>query len=102
MDLNKRTLLERDSMLNGGMVEITEGELIAKLDSLGYEIDPDDSFEYTNTGNAIAYKARSVAIRHKASGLSFAHIHCDRSKLAELQKVRMGYFVFTSGRIWEL
>jgi hypothetical protein len=91
MDLNKRTLLERDSMLNGGMV-----------DSLGYEIDPDDSFEYTNTGNAIAYKARSVAIRHKASGLSFAHIHCDRSKLAELQKVRMGYFVFTSGRIWEL
>lgn len=102
MNITGLTALERERMLNGGMVELTEGELVAKLDSLGYEIDPDDSFEYTNTGNEIAYKARSVAIRHKASGLSFAHIHCDRSKLAELQKVRMDYFVFASGRIWEL
>lgn len=102
MNITELTGLERERMLSGGMVELTEGELVAKLDSLGYEIASEDSFNYTNTGNEIVYKARSVAIRHKASGLSFAHIHCDRSKLAELQKVRLNHFVFTSGRIWEL
>ena len=102
MDIDKGTKGECERLLAMGMVEITPEELVAKLADLGYDIEPEETFDYDNRSNAIHYRARSVAIRHKASGLSFAHIHCDRSKLAELQQLRLYNFVFAENRIWEL
>lgn len=106
MILNDKTMLERLRMLNGGMIELSSQELDARLNALGYEIDVEDSFDYVNASNEITYRARSVAIRHKASGLSFAHIECDRTNLAALQSLRLNHFVFVErngvGRIWEI
>jgi len=101
-DLDRSTASEYTRMISGGMVELGVDDLKKRLDSIGYEIDEDISFDYVNRGNAIHYFARSVGIRHKASGLSFAHVDCDRTHLAELQYLRMHFFVFFKGRVWEL
>ncbi len=100
--LNIQTKTEVQRMLNNGMTQIDKDELEARLDILGYYINKRDTFNYTNSGNAITYKAKSVAINHKKSQACFSNTDSPRDTLKELQHLRCNYFVFFRGIIWEL
>ena len=101
----ENTLKEKARMINAGMQEITETELLQMLKNLNYKIDSSNCFNYFNSSNSTHYKARAMAYNDNKTGQSWAH--CEQSlsnaeNQAELQKIRRNYFVFTAGRIWEL
>ena len=93
---------ERQRMKREGMQEVSPRELELMLDDIGYYIDKQNSFNYTNNLNAITYKAKSIKIRDKVSGLGFANIEADRKNLKKLQEIRRNTFVYAQGRIWEV
>ncbi len=102
MSTEDTTQQERIRMLAGGMEEWPRRRLEESLDAIGYAIQRANSFNYINTGNAITYKARSIYIVVKGTGMSFANINANRDKLPELQEIRRSVFCFERGRIWEL
>lgn len=96
------TQQEVNRMVAAGMTLISSKELVKKLDELGYKISKPDSFLYQNKLNKIHYAAKHVNIVHKGSGKSFANIDSSKEKLKELQEIRLNFFVFENGRVWEL
>lgn len=102
---HESTLIERNNLFASGMEEITEAELLQKLELLNYKIDNSCCFNYFNSSNDTHYKARAMAYNDKKTGQSWAHCEqnfSNEQNQKELQKIRKNYFVFTSGRIWEL
>lgn len=97
------TELEAFIMVQNGMKCISAQSLVLKLTTLGYKIDPVNSFNYINTNNKRQYKARSIYIVESNTGLSFANINarCD-DNFKELQSLRYNTFVYHNGRIWEI
>ena len=80
-----------------------KNEFLSLLDSLGYQIAQNMSFNYRNRLNAEAYDARSICIVEKDTGLSFANIHARRDRDFEaLQLLRRTETVVVRGRVWEL
>ena len=80
-----------------------KNEFLRLLDSLGYRIAQNMSFNYRNRLNAEAYDARSICIVEKDTGLSFANIHARRdSDFEALQLLRRTETVVVRGRVWEL
>jgi len=78
-------------------------ELLNTLDTLGYKISKQDSFNYYNSGNEVKYPAKSCYIVEKDSGLSFANIYARRdSNFRALQELRRNEEVIVKGRVWEL
>lgn len=95
------TLRRVQSMIEGGMEQISSRELEIRLESLGYKLG--ESFCYENNLNADEFwYAKSFGITEKASGLSFAHIDAPKKNLPALQEIRRECFVFERGKLWEI
>ena len=99
--LAQDTQRERQSMLAGGMQEITPRQLISDLAHIGYRLGRDGAFSYNNYSNAIPYAARHIPITDTRTGHGFANIHANHEKLPELQAIRRKTSCFVRGRIWE-
>lgn len=102
MSIEASTQVERTRMLDAGMREITRTQLVQELEALGYEINPETSISYTNTYNAVPYKARAVGIKDTVTGLSFANVNACKKNLGALQSLRLNTFVYYRGRILEI
>ena len=96
---------ERDRLIEMGVEQISESTFLEMIKELGYKLDMGCCFNYYNSANEISYYARAMSyINTKTKRSAF---HCEESfsnpdQLAELQKIRLNYFVFESNRIWEL
>ena len=97
------TKAERLNMLNGGMEELNPKEFVDTLNSLGYEIDSNNTFNYINSANERTYKAKSVMIREQDSKLHFCNVEARRdNNFDTLQALRFNSFVYFNNTIWEL
>jgi hypothetical protein len=95
----------RQELINQGMEEITETELLGILESLNYKIDKSMCNRYYNNYNRLSYSAYSLSYKDLKSKQSFAHFEqsfTNADNLAQLQKVRQRTFVYKNGEIWDL
>ena len=82
---------------------MTRHEFLQEIDRLGYKIDESMSFNYINNLNETSYKARSISLVEKDTGLSFANIYSRRDyNFTALQKIRYEAEITVDGRIWEI
>jgi hypothetical protein len=102
MNLTEETKKEVRRMLEDGMIQLSKNELLDKLLSLGYTLNVTNCFNYINSANTITHRAKSIDIKLIVGGKSFSHIDADKTFLPQLQEIRLNYFVFENGRIWEL
>lgn len=102
--VEQSTQAERRRMLDGGMIELSYNDWLARVALYGYRVERDTCFDYVNGANEIAYKARCVSNYVRISdGLGFAHVDGTRDgKFRALQQMRRDCFVFERGRIYEL
>lgn len=103
MNIADSTKKEVAQLILIGMKKISSDNLKIELANIGYEINPELTFNYINSANGNPYKAKSVCIGILGNkGLSFANINAPRDNIKQLQEIRQNYFVFENGRIWEL
>ena len=101
----KNTFDYRDYLLECGMIEISESDLLEMLSNLGYKIDKSMCLDYYNNLNEKHYFARSMDYMDIKTKQSFAHFeqsYSNHVNLEKLQKIRRNHFVFTKNRIWDL
>ena len=101
----EETIKERQSLLNSGMEEISEADLIQLLKDLDYKIDKSSILDYYNTMNDQHCLERSLGYIDTKTGQSAFHFEqsfTNEANLKELQKIRRNFFVFKNNRIWSL
>ena len=95
---------EIQSLLDAGMEQITIKQFEYRVLSCGYRRDKSMDFNYTNSGNAYTYQAKSAGnYKDCNTGSSAFHYQGRRDeKFHRLQEMRRSCFVVSRGVIWEL
>lgn len=101
-DTKQATLKRVKELLDAGAIQISSKDLQDMISPLGYRLG-DESFCYVNNLNAgETWTAKSMTIVCVKSGKSFANIASSRKNIKQLQKIRLNYFVFEKGKLWEI
>ena len=105
-ELKQSTLAEYESLLAMGCEPMTLEELRARGASIGYRLDTDKRKTcavgpYSNRSNRRHYAAFGASWTDTRTGLGFAHVDADRSRLPELQELRLNAAVLHRGRVVE-
>lgn len=97
------TKKEFNNLIEGGMDCISIDEFYYIIESCGYEVCQNTTFDYVNTSNEFTYRAKSVSYIDKITKRSFAHFEERRDeRYKRLQQMRATCFVYHQGVIWEL